>query len=60
MSPFNSDRNTWDQPYAAPPNFVKISDAHRMTPAMAAGIEPHLWEIGDIVKAVAACEAVLG
>jgi len=27
--------NTWDQSYAAPPNFVKISGAHRMTPAMA-------------------------
>jgi IS1 family transposase len=33
-------------------NFVKISGAHRMTPAMAAGIESRLWEIGDIVKVV--------
>jgi hypothetical protein len=45
--------NTWDQPYAAQPNFVKISGAHRMTPAMAAGVESRLWEIGDIVKVVA-------
>jgi hypothetical protein len=52
--------NTWDQPYAAPPNFVKISGAHRMTPAMAAGVEPRLWEIGDIVKVVEAWEAALG
>ena len=46
--------NTWDQSYAAPPNFVKISGAHRMTPAMAAGVESRLWEIGDIVKVVEA------
>jgi hypothetical protein len=26
-------------------NFAKISGAHRMTPAMAAGIESRLWEI---------------
>jgi len=52
--------NTWDQPYAAPPNFVKISGAHRMTPAMAAGVESRLWEIGDIVKVVEAWEAALG
>ena len=52
--------NTWDQPYAAPPSFVKISGAHRMTPAMAAGVESRLWEIGDIVKVVEAWEAALG
>jgi len=52
--------NTWDQSYAAPPNFVKISGAHRMTPAMAAGVESRLWEIGDIVKVVEAWEAALG
>jgi hypothetical protein len=52
--------NTWDQPYAAPSNFVKISGAHRMTPAMAAGVESHFWEIGDIVKVVEAWEAALG
>jgi hypothetical protein len=49
--------NTWDQPYAAPRNFAKISGAHRMTPAMAAGVESSLWEIGDIVKEVEASEA---
>jgi hypothetical protein len=52
--------NTWDQPYATPPSFVKISGVHRMTPAMAAGVESRLWEIGDIVKVVEAWEAALG
>jgi hypothetical protein len=52
--------NTWDQPYAAPPNFVKISGAHRKTPAMAAGVKSRLWEIGDIVKVVEAWETALG
>ena len=33
-------------------NFVKISGAHRMTPAQAAGVDSRLWEIGDIVKVV--------
>ena len=33
-------------------NFVKISGAHRMTPAMKAGVDSRLWEIGDIVKVV--------
>jgi len=51
--------NTWDQPYAAPPNFVKIRGAHRMTLAMAAGVESRPWEIGDIVKVVEAWEAAL-
>jgi hypothetical protein len=51
---------TWDQPYATPPNFVKISGARRMPSAMAAGVESRLWEIGDIVKVVEAWEAVLG
>ena len=52
--------NTWDQPYAAPSNFMKISGARRMTPAMAAGVESRLWEIADIVKVVEAWEAPLG
>jgi len=52
--------NTRDQPYAALPNFVKISGAHCMIPAMAADVESRLWEIGDIVKVVEAWEAVLG
>jgi len=51
--------NTWDQPYAAPPNFVKISGAS-YDPSMAAGVESRLWEIGDIVKVVEAWEAALG
>jgi hypothetical protein len=52
--------NSWDQPYAAPPSFVEISGAHRMTPAMAVGVESRPWEIGDIVKVVEAWEATLG
>jgi hypothetical protein len=38
-------------------NFVKISGAHRMSPAMAAGVESRLREIGDIVKVVEEWEA---
>jgi len=38
-------------------NFVKISGAHRMTPAQAAGVDSRLWEIGDLVKMVEAWEA---
>jgi hypothetical protein len=30
------------------------------TPAMAAGVESRLWELGDIVKVVEAWEAALG
>ena len=45
---------------AAPPNFVKISGAHRMTPPMAAGVGSRLWEVSDIVKVVEAWEAALG
>ena len=33
-------------------NFVKISGAHRMTPAMKAGVDKRLWEISDIVMVV--------
>ena len=33
-------------------NFVKISGAHRMSPAMAAGVETRLWEIGDMVAMI--------
>ena len=39
-------------------NFVKISGAHRMTPAQAAGVDSRLWEIGDIVKMVEEWEAI--
>lgn len=38
-------------------NFVKISGAHRMTPAQAAGVDSRLWKIGDIVKVVDEFEA---
>src|SRR5947209_168896 len=33
-------------------NFVKISGAHRMTPAQAAGVDSRLWEISDILRSV--------
>jgi IS1 family transposase len=38
-------------------NFVKISGAHRMTPAMKAGVDKRLWEISDIVAMIEAYEA---
>jgi hypothetical protein len=38
-------------------NFVKISGAHRMTPAQAAGVDSRLWEIDDIVRVVEEWEA---
>jgi len=31
-------------------NFVRIHQSLRCTPAMAAGVSDHLWEIEDIVK----------
>src|SRR5258706_11993989 len=37
-------------------NFVKIHKAHRLTPAMAAGITDKLWSIEDIVALVEASE----
>lgn len=33
-------------------NFVKISGAHKMTPAMASGVESRLWEMSDLVAMV--------
>ena len=33
-------------------NFVKISGAHRMTPAQAAGADSRLWEVSDMVKMI--------
>ena len=33
-------------------NFVKISGAHKMSPAMAAGVETRLWEIEDVAKMI--------
>jgi len=37
-------------------NFVKIHKAHRLTPAMAAGITDKLWSVNDIVALVEASE----
>ena len=37
-------------------NFVRIHQTLRVTPAMAAGITPHVWEIGHIVNMVEAAE----
>jgi hypothetical protein len=31
-------------------NFVRIHQTLRITPAMAAGVTDHVWEISDIVK----------
>ena len=31
-------------------NFCKLHKAHRLTPAMAAGVTDRLWEVADIVK----------
>jgi hypothetical protein len=41
-------------------NFVKISAAHRMTPAQAANVDSRLWEMSDIVNVVEEWEAVEG
>lgn len=38
-------------------NFVRIHQALRVTPAMAAGVADRLWEIGDIVELVEKAEA---
>jgi IS1 family transposase len=37
-------------------NFVRIHRTLRMSPAMAAGVTDHLWEIGDIVAPVEATD----
>jgi hypothetical protein len=31
-------------------NFCKMHKAHRLTPAMAAGVTDRLWEVADIVR----------
>jgi IS1 family transposase len=41
-------------------NFVKISGAHKMTPAQAAGVDSRLWEIGDMVAMIEEWEAYQG
>lgn len=38
-------------------NFVRIHKTLRMTPAMAAGVTPKLWEVSDIVELVEKAEA---
>jgi hypothetical protein len=38
-------------------NFVRIHQALRVTPAMAAGVADRLWEIGDIVDRIEKAEA---
>lgn len=35
-------------------NFARIDNAVKMSPAMAAGIAPRLWEMSDIVTAIEA------
>lgn len=38
-------------------NFVKISGAHRMTPAQAAGVDSRCWEMSDMVAMIEEWEA---
>lgn len=38
-------------------NFVKISGAHRMTPAMKSGVTGKLWEMADLVAMIEEWEA---
>lgn len=38
-------------------NFVRIHQALRVTPAMAAGVSDRLWEIGDIVALIEKAES---
>ena len=33
-------------------NFVRVNQAIRMSPAIAAGIEARLWELADLVRLV--------
>ncbi len=40
-------------------NFVRIHRSLRITPAMAAGVTDHLWEIEDIVKLLEEKESVI-
>jgi hypothetical protein len=43
--------------YATWCNFARVNSAVRMSPAMAAGLETRLWDIGDIVKLIEEWEA---
>ncbi len=38
-------------------NFVKISGAHRMSPAMAAGVTDRVWDMNDVAMLIRAQEA---
>jgi len=38
-------------------NFVKISGAHRQSPAQAAGVDSRLWEVSDMVRMIEEWEA---
>src|ERR1700730_5455260 len=38
-------------------NFVRIHQTSKVTPAMAAGVTPKLWEMSDMVKVLEAWEA---
>jgi hypothetical protein len=38
-------------------NFARINSAVRISPAMAAHLTDHLWDIGDIVKLIEEGEA---
>ena len=38
-------------------NFVKIHGAHKVTPAIAAGVDRRLWEVSDIVAMIEEWEA---
>jgi hypothetical protein len=38
-------------------NFVKIHGAHKMSPAMAAGVTGNLWEMSDLVTMIEKYEA---
>jgi hypothetical protein len=39
-------------------NFVRIHQTLKVTPAMAAGVTPKLWEMSDMVKVLEDWEAV--
>jgi predicted metalloprotease with PDZ domain len=41
-------------------NFVKISGAHKMSPAQAAGVDSRLWEIEDMVAIIEEWESTVG
>jgi hypothetical protein len=40
-------------------NFARVHSAHRITPAMAAGLTDHVWELSEIVALLEAEEAAL-